>query len=89
MLTCLTCSPCLLPGHRFSVPHPLAVPQAHVTLYLHQNFADCVEAAEGKRQLGAAAAGALRQLVQLHGVAVLLEAAGDLQEGGYITGKGG
>ena len=53
-----------------SVPHPLSVPQAHVTLYLHQNFADCVEAAEGKRQLGAAAAGALRQLVQLHGVGV-------------------
>ena len=36
-----------------------------------------------------ASAAALRQLVQLHGVALLLEVSADLLEGGYATGAPG
>lgn len=54
--------------------------------YLHQNFADCVEAAAGQRSLSAPTAAVLRRLVSLHGVVVLVEAAGDLLEHGYCTG---
>ena len=62
------------------------VPQAHSALYLHQNFVDSVEAAAAQRSVGPASAAALRQLVQLHGVALLLEVSADLLEGGYATG---
>jgi acyl-CoA oxidase len=58
-----------------------------VSLYLHENFIDCVEAAAEQRRLSEATARVLRQLVALHGVALLLDAAGDLQEAGYCTGR--
>ncbi|KAL4854889.1 Peroxisomal acyl-coenzyme A oxidase 1 [Chlorella vulgaris] len=61
--------------------------RAHASLYLHQNFVDCVEAAAEQRELGDTTAAVLRQLVQLHGVSLLMEVAGDLQEGGYCTGR--
>ncbi|EFN54271.1 hypothetical protein CHLNCDRAFT_36152 [Chlorella variabilis] len=61
--------------------------RAHVALYLHQNFVDCVEAAASQRALGAAASGVLRELMQLHGVVLLLEASSDLLEGGYCSGR--
>lgn len=61
--------------------------RAHVALYLHKNFVDCVEAAADQRKMTAPTTAALRQLVSLHGVALLLEAAGDLLESGYATGR--
>ncbi|PSC69663.1 peroxisomal acyl-coenzyme A oxidase 1-like [Micractinium conductrix] len=61
--------------------------RAHIALYLHQNFIECVEAASSQRKLSAGPAAVLRQLVALHGVATLLDAAGDLQERGYATGR--
>ncbi len=47
---------------------------------------DCVEAAAGQRSITAPAAAALRTVVGLHGVVLLLEASGDLLEGGYCSG---
>lgn len=69
-------------------PSPPPCPQAHIALYLHQNFVDCVEAAAGQRSITAPVAAALRSVVALHGVVLLLEASGDLLEGGYCSGEG-
>lgn len=61
--------------------------KAHIALYLHQNFVDCVEAAAGQRSITAPAAAALRAVVALHGVVLLVEASGDLLEAGYCSGR--
>lgn len=71
-----------------SPPPCSSCPQAHIALYLHQNFVDCVEAAAGQRSITAPVAAALRAVVALHGVVLLVEASGDLLEAGYCSGAG-
>ena len=90
--SCLASPPARQARRRHTRPHPprscpAGCLQAHVALYLHQNFVDCVEAAASQRALGAAASGVLRELMQLHGVVLLLEASSDLLEGGYCSGE--
>ncbi|KAL6782117.1 ACX1 [Auxenochlorella protothecoides x Auxenochlorella symbiontica] len=57
--------------------------KAHSALLLHRNFLEAVEAAAG--ELKPATTRALRTLCQLHGVTLLVDAAGDLLEAGYIN----
>ena len=56
-------------------------------LFLHQTFLGTVEEAEAGGALRGPALSVLRRVAELHGVAVLGEAAGDLLEGGYLSGQ--
>jgi acyl-CoA oxidase len=65
----------------------IACATAHCELAAHQTFHEAVEAAAASGEASPPTAAALRRLVALHGVCALERAAGELLEGGHVTGE--
>jgi acyl-CoA oxidase len=65
----------------------IACATAHCELAAHQTFHEAVEAAAASGETSPPTAAALRRLVALHGVCALERAAGELLEGGHVTGE--